>query len=63
VYAEASVLGQQYGMISGKMTVEVGGQEYTLQQASKFLESPDRAIREERLPQDPGPGEVRTRIR
>jgi len=47
LFAEASVLGQQYGMISGKMTVEMGGQEYTLQQASKFLESPDRAIREE----------------
>jgi oligoendopeptidase F len=47
LFAEASVLGQQYGMISGKMTVEVGGQEYTLQQASKFLESPDRAVREE----------------
>jgi len=47
LFAEASVLGQQYGMISGKMTVEVGGQEYTLQQAAKFLESPDRAVREE----------------
>ena len=47
LFAESSVLGQQYGMISGKMTVEMGGQEYTLQQASKFLESPDRAIREE----------------
>ena len=47
LFAEASVLGQQYGMISGKMTVEMGGQEYTLQQAAKFLESPDRAVREE----------------
>ena len=45
--AESSVLGQQYGVIAGKMTVEVQGQEYTLQQASKFLENPDRAIREE----------------
>jgi oligoendopeptidase F len=44
--AESSVLGQQYGVISGKMTVEVNGQEYTMQQASKFLESPDRALRE-----------------
>ena len=44
--AEASVLAQQFGVISGKMTVEVGGQEYTLQQASKFLESPDRSVRE-----------------
>jgi len=46
LYAEASVLAQQYGVISGKMTVEVDGREYTLQQASKFLESPDRAVRE-----------------
>jgi oligoendopeptidase F len=44
--AEASVLGQQYGVISGKMTVEVNGQEYTMQQAGKFLESPDRPFRE-----------------
>jgi oligoendopeptidase F len=47
LYAEASVLAQQFGVISGKMTVEVNGNEYTLQQASKFLESPDRSLREE----------------
>jgi oligoendopeptidase F len=47
LYAEASVLAQQFGVISGKMTVEVSGNEYTLQQASKFLESPDRSLREE----------------
>jgi oligoendopeptidase F len=46
LYAESSVLGQQYGVISGKMSVEVNGQEYTLQQASKFLENSDRALRE-----------------
>lgn len=45
--AELSVLAQQYGVISGKMTIEVNGQEYTLQQASKFLESHDRKLREE----------------
>ena len=45
--AELSVLQQQFGVISGKMTVEVNGHEYTLQQASKFLESHDRALREE----------------
>jgi oligoendopeptidase F len=45
--AELSVLAQQYGVISGKMTVQVNEQEYTLQQASKFLESPDRALRED----------------
>jgi oligoendopeptidase F len=44
--AELSVLQQQYGAIAGKMTIEVGGQEYTLQQAGKFLESHDRALRE-----------------
>jgi oligoendopeptidase F len=46
LYAESSVMGQQYGVISGKMTVAVNGQEYTLQQASKFLENPDRSVRE-----------------
>jgi len=45
--AELSVLGQQFGAISGKMTVLVNGQEYTLQQAAKFLENPDRELREE----------------
>ncbi|MBA2248828.1 MAG: M3 family oligoendopeptidase [Chitinophagaceae bacterium] len=45
--AELSVMQQQYGMISGKMTIEVNGDEYTLQQASKFLENPDRELREE----------------
>ncbi len=44
--AELSVLQQQYGSISGKMTIEVEGREYTLQQAAKFLENPDRALRE-----------------
>lgn len=45
--AELSVMGQQYGVISGKMTVEMEGKEYTLQQAAKFLESHDRTVREE----------------
>lgn len=44
--AEMSVLAQQYGAISGAMTVQVDGKEYTLQQAVKFLHSPDRALRE-----------------
>lgn len=44
--AEVSVLAQQFGVISGKMTVTVDGKEYTLQQASKFLESSDRTKRE-----------------
>lgn len=44
--AEAAVLQQQYGTIAGKMMIEHDGQEYTLQQAGKFLESEDRNIRE-----------------
>jgi oligoendopeptidase F len=47
IQSELSVLGQQYGAISGKMTVIVKDQEYTLQQAMKFLENPDRVLREE----------------
>jgi len=45
--AELAVMQQRYGAISGKMMVEVNGKEYTLQQAAKFLESPDRNLREE----------------
>ncbi len=44
--AEAAVLQQQYGSIAGKMMIEQDGQEYTLQQAGKFLESESRSIRE-----------------
>ena len=47
IQSELSVLGQQYGEIAGKMTITVNGQEYTLQQAMKFLENPDRKLREE----------------
>ena len=45
--ADMSVLQQQYGVITGKMTVAVNGEVYTLQQAAKFLESHDRNLREE----------------
>ncbi|MEP7374392.1 MAG: M3 family oligoendopeptidase [Chitinophagaceae bacterium] len=45
--AEMNVEAQRFGMIAGKMTVDVNGQEYTLQQAAKFLEDPDRKLREE----------------
>src|SRR6476469_6304805 len=45
--SELAVMQQQYGIISGKMMVEVNGQEYTLQQAAKLLESPDRSLREQ----------------
>ncbi len=47
IQAELAVLQQQYGMITGKMAIEVNGKEYTLQQAAKFLESHDRNLREE----------------
>ena len=42
-----SALSQEYYRIAGAMTVEFRGQERTLQQMSKFLEEPDRALREE----------------
>lgn len=45
--AELNVLQQQYGVVSGKMTIEVNNNEYTLQQAAKFLEDPNRELREE----------------
>ena len=47
IQAELSVLAQQYGTISGQMTIEVEGKEYTLQQAARFLQKPDRKLREE----------------
>ena len=46
LHAEIAVLAQQYGVLSGKMSVEIEGREYTLQQAAKFLENPDRNLRE-----------------
>jgi len=45
--SEIAVLQQTYGVITGKMTVEINGKEYTLQQAGKFLENHDRKLREE----------------
>ncbi|MEO6253671.1 MAG: M3 family oligoendopeptidase [Ferruginibacter sp.] len=47
IQAELSVMQQQFGVISAEMTVTVNGEEYTLQQAAKFLENPDRSLREE----------------
>lgn len=44
--AELSVLAQQYGAITGKMSVTIDEQEYTLQQAAKFLMLSDRTKRE-----------------
>lgn len=37
---------QEFGSISAKMTIEYEGNEYTLQQASKYLKSTDRTVRE-----------------
>ena len=47
IQAELNVMQQQFGVINSKMTVTINGQEYTLQQAAKFLENPDRNLREE----------------
>ncbi len=47
IQSELSVLAQQYGVISSKMTIEQDGKEYTLQQAARFLQSPERTVREE----------------
>ena len=45
--SELAVMQQQFGVISGKMTVSINGHEYTLQQAAKFYQSHDRKLREE----------------
>ena len=47
IQAEIAVLQQQFGQITGGMMVTVNYQEYTLQQAAKFLENEDRNLREE----------------
>lgn len=46
IKSELAIAQQQFGIITGAMSVEVNGKEYTLQQASKFLESHDRDLRE-----------------
>ena len=45
--SELAVMQQQFGVISAKMTVTINGEVYTLQQAAKFFQHPDRNIREE----------------
>lgn len=45
--ADMNIQAQQFGVISGAMSVEMDGKEYTMQQAAKFLQNPDRKIREE----------------
>jgi oligoendopeptidase F len=46
---EHAKLIQEYEKITGAMTVEYDGQEMTLQQLDRFLEEPERAVREETL--------------
>ena len=46
LFTEINTLTQRYGQISGAMTVEVDGQELTLQQASVLLMDTDRTKRE-----------------
>jgi oligoendopeptidase F len=47
IQSELSVLAQQFGVISSKMTIEHEGKEYTLQQAARLLQDPDRDVREQ----------------
>jgi oligoendopeptidase F len=47
IHSELAMLQQQYGVITGQMSITVNGKEYTLQQASKFFESHDRELRKE----------------
>jgi oligoendopeptidase F len=44
--AQVQILAQEFGQITGAMMVTIQNQEYTLQQASKFLLHEDRAVRE-----------------
>lgn len=47
IKAELAVLQQKYAAITGVMSVTIDGNEYTLQQAAKFFQHPDRKLREE----------------
>ena len=44
--ADMSLKAQQFGVISGAMSIEVNGKEYTMQRAGKLLQNPDRSVRE-----------------
>src|SRR6185503_20822936 len=44
---EEAKLGQQYQKLSGALTVQFRGEEKTLTQMGRYLEEPDRALREE----------------
>ncbi len=43
--SKVETVAQKFGQISGKMTIKCKGEEYTMQQASKFLHDPDRSFR------------------
>jgi oligoendopeptidase F len=45
--AEIAVLQQQFGQVTGAMMVTINGEEFTLQQAAKFLENDNRNLRED----------------
>ena len=45
--SEAQTLAQEYSGIIGAQTITYKGEEYTAQQAAKFLKDPDREIRKE----------------
>lgn len=47
LFTELEEKSQEFGAISAKMTLSYKDQEYTLQQAAKFLKSTDREVREE----------------
>ena len=46
ILAEMSVMQQQYGVIAGKMTIEVDGKNTHYNKHAKFLENNDRKLRE-----------------
>lgn len=46
IQSDLSILQQQYGQVTGRLTIEHNGQEFTMPQASKFLLSKDRKERE-----------------
>ena len=46
LFTELTLLGQRFEQISGAQTVRFDGEERTLAQMSRYLESPDRAVRE-----------------
>ncbi|MET4083581.1 oligoendopeptidase F [Pedobacter sp. UYP30] len=46
LFTELQVKQQKYQAITGAMSVEINGQEYTLEQASIFIKDVDRSVRE-----------------